>query len=226
MARLLEAKVREFSAATSPLEQKRRLVERIRAVVRDPLMGPFVPGTAADLVIFHGVPQADLDRILKDVDAMREAGRSARPAHFSIPRPAPLPPNTAGPGRNRQRKERARERPQRDPDRARVRRPRERNPIRLRRDCRHRSTTWWRQSSPPPRSTWSQDGRPRRSWPRDGRPSATTCRTAIATAGSTFTRSRRARSGSVVTQSRSSTRSTATTRRGIPASMARRWSVC
>jgi hypothetical protein len=57
-----------------PKEQKRRLVARIQAVVADPLMNAAIPRIAADLVIFHAVPMADLEHILVDVEAMREAG--------------------------------------------------------------------------------------------------------------------------------------------------------
>ena len=58
----------------TPDEQKRRLVARIRGVVRDEQMGPYVSGAAADLVVFHGLPPVDLNHVLNDIDAMRRAG--------------------------------------------------------------------------------------------------------------------------------------------------------
>jgi hypothetical protein len=57
-----------------PAEQKTRLVRRIQQVVDDPQMNPYVARAAADLVVFHEVPLADLEKILADVTAMREAG--------------------------------------------------------------------------------------------------------------------------------------------------------
>ncbi len=73
------AAVAEAIAATvdevaHPLQQKRRLERRILNVVRDPKMGKYVAGKTADLVVFHDVPLRDLEKILGDVEAMRQAG--------------------------------------------------------------------------------------------------------------------------------------------------------
>jgi len=69
-----------FEDATTPTEQKRRLEARIRGVVADPSMHRYVAGKAADLVIFHHVPLRDLERILGDVEAMRQGGGFRRSA--------------------------------------------------------------------------------------------------------------------------------------------------
>ena len=78
------AQVAEETA--NPGEQKRQLIRRIESIVNDPKMGRYVAGAAADLVVFHGVPLADLNHILADVDAMRSAGSlkdsSGRFFHF------------------------------------------------------------------------------------------------------------------------------------------------
>jgi DNA-binding transcriptional ArsR family regulator len=60
-------------AADSPAQQRRRLMARIQAVVREPLT-EWVLGSAANLVAIHGVPVKELDLILGDVEAMRAAG--------------------------------------------------------------------------------------------------------------------------------------------------------
>ena len=60
--------------SADPKEQKRRLVARIEAVVGDRKMNAAIPRIAADLVVFHAVPLADLEHILVDVECLREAG--------------------------------------------------------------------------------------------------------------------------------------------------------
>jgi hypothetical protein len=77
----LETLVARFA---DPREQKRRLVSRITGVVSDPLMNAAIPRIAADLVIFEGVPIADLEHILVDVEAMRGAGSLRIPGAFFL----------------------------------------------------------------------------------------------------------------------------------------------
>ena len=63
------------AAAADPAWQKERLKRRISAACggANPV-ADWVAGSAANLVVYHGVPIEDLDRILGDVDAMRRAG--------------------------------------------------------------------------------------------------------------------------------------------------------
>jgi len=67
-----------------PKEQKRRLVARIQAVVGDAKMNPVIPRIAADLVVFHAVPMADLEHILVDVESLREARTLRKPGAFFL----------------------------------------------------------------------------------------------------------------------------------------------
>lgn len=60
--------------ACDPQSQKRRLMARIQSVVSDPSMKPYVAGAAADLVVFHDLPLAEIDLILGDIEALRAAG--------------------------------------------------------------------------------------------------------------------------------------------------------
>jgi len=68
-------------AASSPIEQRRRLMAKIQAVVREPLT-EWVLVTAANLVAIHNVPVRELDVILGDVEAMRAAGNLRSAAAF------------------------------------------------------------------------------------------------------------------------------------------------
>lgn len=62
----------EASAAVA--EEKRRIVTRIESVVGDAGMQDYITHAAADLVVLHGVPLCELERILGDLKAMRGAG--------------------------------------------------------------------------------------------------------------------------------------------------------
>jgi len=89
---------------SDPVGQKRRLAARIRGVLRDARCGAWVVGAAADLVVFHGVPVADLEHVLADIEAMRAAGtlRSAgalfhhKAAQLARRRGAPWPAGEGG----------------------------------------------------------------------------------------------------------------------------------
>jgi hypothetical protein len=60
---------------SEPAVQKERLKRRIFSVCGGVAgVAEWVAGSAANLVVYHGVPVEDLDRILGDVDAMRCAG--------------------------------------------------------------------------------------------------------------------------------------------------------
>jgi hypothetical protein len=59
--------------ATEPQTQKRRLMQRIQAACGGSVAS-WVLGSAANLVVYYGIPIEDLDLILGDVSAMREAG--------------------------------------------------------------------------------------------------------------------------------------------------------
>lgn len=59
--------------ASDPARQRSRLMGRIQAVCREPV-AEWVLGSAANLVVFHGVPIEDMDRILADIQAMRSTG--------------------------------------------------------------------------------------------------------------------------------------------------------
>ena len=81
LASPLETRIARFA---DPREQKRRLVARIQGVVGDPLINAAIPRIAADLVVFEGVPLADLEHILVDLEAMREAGSLRIPGAFFL----------------------------------------------------------------------------------------------------------------------------------------------
>jgi hypothetical protein len=70
-----------LAGTCSPAEQRRRLMARIQAVVREPLT-EWVLGAAANLVAIHGVPIQEMDLILCDVEAMRAAGGLGSSAAF------------------------------------------------------------------------------------------------------------------------------------------------
>ena len=83
----------QYLDATTADQQKQRLERHILAVVQQAerriadlepgqRIKRWLAGKAADLVIFHQVPLADLDRILADVGAMSAAGSLRRPAAF------------------------------------------------------------------------------------------------------------------------------------------------
>ena len=62
-------------ATCDPAAQKERLKRRVQAACGSSTpVAEWVAGSAANLVVYHGVPVEDLDRILGDVDAMRCAG--------------------------------------------------------------------------------------------------------------------------------------------------------
>ncbi|MHC4715897.1 MAG: hypothetical protein ACYS5V_02930 [Planctomycetota bacterium] len=63
-----------FGRATTPTAQKARLKDRIRQTV-GPDLDDWAAGAAADLVVFHEVPQHDLDEILAEIAAGRRQGR-------------------------------------------------------------------------------------------------------------------------------------------------------
>ncbi len=71
---VVAAALLEREQTEHPLQQKKRLAQRIREVVNDPNMLPYVSGAAADLVVFHEVPIGELDKILAQLDAKRRAG--------------------------------------------------------------------------------------------------------------------------------------------------------
>ena len=81
VAATLESLVARFG---DPKEQKSRLVARIQAVICDPMMNPSIARAAADLVVFHAMPPSDLEHILVDVEAMREAGNLRKPGAFFL----------------------------------------------------------------------------------------------------------------------------------------------
>lgn len=72
-----------FEDAPNRREQKERLKARLIAACgqRDPL-DEWTAGAAANLVVFHGVPICDLERILCDLDAMRRCGTLKNAARF------------------------------------------------------------------------------------------------------------------------------------------------
>jgi len=72
----------DFCHASRPSDQKRKLEDAIRSVVCDPNMAGYVSGKAADLVVFHAVPEKDLDQVLVDLEAMRAAGTLRSPGAF------------------------------------------------------------------------------------------------------------------------------------------------
>jgi len=63
-----------FQESSKPGQQRQRLKDRIIREVGDGGMHPSIPGRAADLVVYHGVPLRDLDHILIDMREMRRAG--------------------------------------------------------------------------------------------------------------------------------------------------------
>jgi len=73
--------VEQLAAAAEPAEQKARLVARYRrAAGRDPegeYLAPWVAGAAADLVVFHGLPDGLIEQVLVDIQALRAAGSLA-----------------------------------------------------------------------------------------------------------------------------------------------------
>ena len=70
----IAAALLEREQTEHPLQQKKLLTKRIREVVNDPNMLPYVSGAAADLIVFHEVPIGELDSILAQLDAKRRAG--------------------------------------------------------------------------------------------------------------------------------------------------------
>ena len=68
-------------AASAPTEQRRRLMAKIQAIVREPLT-EWVLGSAANLVAIHNVPVRELNVILGDVEAMRATGNLRSAAAF------------------------------------------------------------------------------------------------------------------------------------------------
>ena len=68
-------------AVSSPVEQRRRMMAKIQAVVREPLT-EWVLGSAANLVAIHNVPASEIDAILGDVEAMRATGGLRSAAAF------------------------------------------------------------------------------------------------------------------------------------------------
>ena len=69
--------------AAEPGLQKERLKRRIFAACGPATpVAEWVAGSAANLVVYHGVPIEDLDRVLGDVDAMREAGSLRHAGRF------------------------------------------------------------------------------------------------------------------------------------------------
>jgi len=73
-----------MAAFADPAEQKRRLVARIQAVVADPLLNVSIVRAAADLVVFHDVPPGDIEKILVDIEAMRQANSLRRAGAFFL----------------------------------------------------------------------------------------------------------------------------------------------
>ena len=78
MTEALDAATDRLLDATTPAEQKARLVAEIMQTVgRGPdgkQLADWVAGAAADLVVYHDLPEADLTKILVDVREMRRAG--------------------------------------------------------------------------------------------------------------------------------------------------------
>ncbi|NQT15955.1 MAG: hypothetical protein HQ582_24580 [Planctomycetes bacterium] len=61
--------------------QKERLKKRIIAAAGGDV-ADWVAGSAANLEVYHGVPMADIDRVLCDLQAMREAGNLRSAGRF------------------------------------------------------------------------------------------------------------------------------------------------
>ena len=62
-----------FCNKTTRTAQKEALEARIIAAVNDPKMHRSVPGKVADLVVFHGMPQREVERALRDMREMERA---------------------------------------------------------------------------------------------------------------------------------------------------------
>ena len=70
-------------ALADPAEQKKRLKQRIIAVFAGSTpVAEWVAGSAANLVVYHGVPLQDMEAILCDVAAMRDAGNLRHAGRF------------------------------------------------------------------------------------------------------------------------------------------------
>ena len=74
-----------FCSRTQQSEQKAALEARLIAAVNDPEMHRSVAGKAADLVVFHGIPMREIERVLRDIQELRRAKAQGKGAGLRSP---------------------------------------------------------------------------------------------------------------------------------------------